>query len=322
MRSGFQIAVSALLAATTALSVVSPVAAGGFHGGGGGGGFHGGGFGGGGGFHGGGGFGGGYHASSGFAGGYRGGSVGGYHGGYGGYHGGYGGYGGHYGGGYYGHGYGGYYGRGYGGFYGPFGYYGGFGFGDFLFGAALFGTAVAVASSGPDYIYTPGYGYNYAPPVYAPPPGPDGYAPDGSYYAPGRSPQSSYPAPGSYPAYPAARDAYSSSNAPQGSYAPGNYTPGSQSSGQPARQPAGDNYSSAQSESPVGQCARAAEQAAGSRGGFARVIGIDHVDPEPNGARVRGSLEVTHDQDDRSPGQRSRFDCTASYGRITGLKLS
>ena len=292
MRSGLRVTLGVLLAVTTALSAVSPVAAAGFHGGGG---FRGGGFGGGG-FHS-GGFGGGYHASAGFAGGYR--------GGYSGYHGGYGGY--------YGRGYGGYYGRGYGGFYGPYGYYGGFGFGDFLFGAALFGTAVAVASSGPDYVYTPGYGYNYAPPVYAPPPGPDGYAPDGSYYAPGRSPQSSYAAPGSYPSYPAARDAYP----PQGSYAPGGQVPG-----QPAGQPSPNNYSSTQGESPVDQCARAAEQAAGSRGGFARVIGIDHVDPEPNGARVRGALEVTRDQDDRSPGQRSHFDCTASYGRITGLKLS
>ena len=313
MPSRLRIALGALVVAITTVSSVSPVAAaGGFHGGGGfGGGFHGGG----GGFHGGGGFqgGGGYHASAGFAGAYHGGGFGGYHGGYNGYH------GGHDGdhGGYYGHGHGGYYGHGYGGFYGPYGYYGGFGFGDFLFGAALFGTAVAVASSGPDYIYTPGYGYDYAPPVYAPAPGPDGYAPDGSYYAPGR-----YPPQGSYPAYPAARDAYPQQNGTPGSYTPqGSYVPGSQPPPPAAQQQSG-SYSSTQGESPVDQCARAAEQAAGSRGGFARVIGIDHVDPEPNGARVRGALEVTRDQDDRSPGQRSHFDCTASYGRITGLRLS
>ena len=306
MRSGLRIALGALLVATTAVSAVSPVAAaGGFHGGGfGGGGFHGGGF------HGSGGFGGGYHASPGFAGTFHGGGFGGYRGGLNGYH------GGHDGGrsGYYGHGYGGYYGHGYGyggGFYGPYGYYSGFGFGDFLFGAALFGTAIAVASSGPDYVYTPGYGYNYAPPAYAS--GPNGYAPDGSYYAPDQYPsQGNYSAPGSYPAYPAARDAYPAQNAPE------NYVPGGQAGGQPAA----GNYGSTQGESPVDQCARAAEQAAGSRGGFARVVGIDHVDPEPNGARVRGALEVTRDQDDRSPGQHSHFDCTASYGRIIGLRLS
>jgi hypothetical protein len=298
MRSGLRVALIAGFAATTGLSAGSPAAAAGFHGGGGG--FHGGG---GGGFHGGGG-------------GYHGGSNGGYHGGYGGYHGDYDGhvYGGHYGrgyGGYYGRGFGGYYdrggyyGRGYGGYYGSYGYYGGFGFGDFLFGAALFGTALAVASNGPDYIYTPGYGYDYAPPVYAAPSGANGYGPDGSYYAPGR-----YPPQDSYPAYPAARDAYQPQNGAQVASITGGQTSTT------------TNPISQGIESPVDQCARAAEQAAGSRGGFARVTGIDHVDPAPHGARVRGALAVTRDQDDRSTGQSSHFDCTASYGRITELRLS
>jgi len=72
----------------------------------------------------------------------------------------------------------------------------------------------------------------------------------------------------------------------------------------------------------VDQCARAAERAAQSDGGFARVTGIDRVQPYRDGARVFGTLQVDYRYDDR-PGERAhtRFDCTANGAGVTGLRL-
>ena len=60
---------------------------------------------------------------------------------------------------------------------------------------------------------------------------------------------------------------------------------------------------------PVQACARAAERQAQFQGGYARVTGIDRVDPYNGGSVVRGSLQV----DRGGYAQRVRFACTANY---------
>jgi len=195
-------------------------------------------------------------------------------------------YGGHHGGGYYGHGgYGGYRG----GYYGGRRYYGGggFGFGDFLLGAAVVGGVAAIASANSGY---GGYGYDtyqtYPAPVYVTP-APVYVTPPPVYVTP-----------------PAA--AYNTG--------PAGYDNG------------GAEPQQAQAQiDPVQQCSRAAEVDAQARGGIARVTGIDHVDNNQTGARVSGRLEVNVGGDqngNNSRVERSRFDCTAQYGQITALRLS
>ena len=76
---------------------------------------------------------------------------------------------------------------------------------------------------------------------------------------------------------------------------------------------------------PVALCARAAERAAESRGGNARVTQIYRVDTQRGGARVTGGLALDNRYgyragygDDR---QQARFNCTARFGQITQLSL-
>lgn len=73
---------------------------------------------------------------------------------------------------------------------------------------------------------------------------------------------------------------------------------------------------------PVEQCSRAAERQAQSRGGLARVAGIDRVDSGQNGARVSGRLEISDGGGNADRVDRIKFDCTATYGQITALRLS
>ena len=69
------------------------------------------------------------------------------------------------------------------------------------------------------------------------------------------------------------------------------------------------------------QCARAAERAAQSDGGFARA-GIDRVQPFRDGARVFGTLAIEYRYEGVAPERaHTRFDCTTAAGRITGLRL-
>lgn len=70
---------------------------------------------------------------------------------------------------------------------------------------------------------------------------------------------------------------------------------------------------------PVADCSRAAEQEARSRGGFARVTGIDRVDPIEGGANVLGTMEVTHGS--AAPAERFGWSCRAADGRVTGIRL-
>lgn len=60
---------------------------------------------------------------------------------------------------------------------------------------------------------------------------------------------------------------------------------------------------------PVQACARAAERQAQYQGGYARVTGIERVDPYNGGSVVRGSLQI----DRGGYAQRVRFACTANY---------
>lgn len=74
----------------------------------------------------------------------------------------------------------------------------------------------------------------------------------------------------------------------------------------------------------VTQCSRAAELAADQNGGVARVVGIDRVLPYGDGWRVFGMLQIDRGDDGYGPAprpERTRLDCTASYGRVTGLQL-
>lgn len=110
---------------------------------------------------------------------------------------------------------------------------------------------------------------------------------------------------------------------PPASYAPGYAPPPPDAYGDDgyAEDGAPPQYGAAD---PVEQCSRAAEREAQSRGGFARVIGIDKVDGRPNGAHVRGTLEITSGQDrngNPSRTDRTGFVCTADYGQITGLRV-
>ncbi len=70
---------------------------------------------------------------------------------------------------------------------------------------------------------------------------------------------------------------------------------------------------------PVEDCSRAAEREAQSRGGYARVTGIDRVDPIEGGANVLGTLEVTHGS--AAPAERLGWSCRAADGRVTGIRL-
>lgn len=75
---------------------------------------------------------------------------------------------------------------------------------------------------------------------------------------------------------------------------------------------------------PVEQCSRAAEIEAQSRGGIARVIGIDRVEDARGGARVNGTLEINSGggrRGDAPRSDRAGFDCTAANGQIVALNL-
>ena len=71
--------------------------------------------------------------------------------------------------------------------------------------------------------------------------------------------------------------------------------------------------------SPVDDCSRAAERSAQARGGYARVTGIDRVDPIEGGANVLGTLEL--DRGQGYPIQRIGWSCRAAYGEVTGIRL-
>lgn len=74
--------------------------------------------------------------------------------------------------------------------------------------------------------------------------------------------------------------------------------------------------------SPVEQCSRAAEREAQASGGYARVTGIDSVRPFRDGARVFGTLQIDYQADGDAPRRdRTRFDCTANAGGVTGLRV-
>ena len=70
---------------------------------------------------------------------------------------------------------------------------------------------------------------------------------------------------------------------------------------------------------PVGDCSRAVEAEAQRGGGWARVTGIDRVDPIDGGANVLGYLEIDHGR--QAPVERIGFSCRAAYGRVTGVRL-
>lgn len=70
---------------------------------------------------------------------------------------------------------------------------------------------------------------------------------------------------------------------------------------------------------PVEDCSRAVEREAQSRGGLARVTGIDRVDPIEGGANVLGTLEINRGGD-YAP-QRLGWSCRAAYGQVTGVRL-
>jgi hypothetical protein len=164
---------------------------------------------------------------------------------------------------------------------------GGVNVGAVLLGAAVIGgiAAIAMSSHDRDRYADNGYGGGYD----------NGYVQGGSYddqYG-----QNGYGQGGSYGGQ------YGQNGYGQGDYA----------------------YNQSNSQNAVAQCASAAENAAASRGGNARVTQIYRVDAQRGGARVIGGLEVGNRRGDRygyaDVRQQGRFTCTTRFGRVTELSL-
>ena len=69
----------------------------------------------------------------------------------------------------------------------------------------------------------------------------------------------------------------------------------------------------------VEMCSRAAERNAQQYGGMARVVSIEAVNGSEASAEVRGTLEISSQQ--YGSNNRAAFTCSASYDRVTGLRL-
>lgn len=85
-----------------------------------------------------------------------------------------------------------------------------------------------------------------------------------------------------------------------------------------ADEPSGYDEQSAAGD-PVDDCSRAAERQAQNGGGFARVTGIDRVDQVDGGANVRGRVQI--DSGRAAPVRSMSFSCSARYGEVRSLRL-
>lgn len=160
----------------------------------------------------------------------------------------------------------------------------GIGVGGVLLGAAIIGGVAAIASSNRNR-YDRGYGgYN------------QGYGNQG------------------YGGYDQGYGGYSQGYGNQGYGGYGNQSHGAYDQGY-AGYDQGSGYGGG--VDPVQACARAAERQAQWRGGYARVTGIDRVDPYNGGSVVRGSVEI----DRGGYAQRLRFSCTANYEGAARVRL-
>ena len=84
-------------------------------------------------------------------------------------------------------------------------------------------------------------------------------------------------------------------------------------------------YNQGGTQDAVAQCARAAENAAESRGGDARVTQIYRVDTQRGGARFSGGIALGDRYGNRygyaNARQQGRFTCTTRFGRVMELSL-
>ncbi len=179
-----------------------------------------------------------------------------------------------------------------------YGHRGGVNVGAILLGAAVIGGIAAIASS--SHHDSDQYGYNRG--------NAGGY--DSGYVQGGYGGQYAQDGYGQY--------GYAQNGYGQNGYAQNDY-------GQSGYGQNGYGYDQSGARNAVALCTRAAENAAESRGGDARVTQIYRVQAQRGGARVVGGItsggrygyRSSYD-DDR---QQGRFTCTARYGQVTQLSL-